>query len=61
VLPGRPARPGSRLSPGRDVAERDEIRMEPQLREILRGEPDIVAWLEAHECTDDDEEQTGVA
>jgi hypothetical protein len=32
--------------------------MEPLLREILRSEPDIVAWLEPHEGkTDEDEQQ----
>jgi hypothetical protein len=30
--------------------------MEPALREILRSEPDIVAWLELHESKDDDED-----
>ncbi len=30
--------------------------MESLLSEILRSEPDIVAWLEPHEDEDDDEE-----
>jgi hypothetical protein len=41
------------------VGERDETRIEPLLREILLSEPDIVAWLEPHESTDDDEEPPG--
>jgi len=43
------------------VGERDEMRMEPQLREILLSEPDIVAWLEERESTDDDDEPQRVA
>jgi hypothetical protein len=31
--------------------------MEPLLREVLLSEPDIVAWLEPPENTDDDEEK----
>ena len=38
------------------MGERDDMRMEPLLREILLSEPDIVAWLELPERKDDDEE-----
>ncbi len=33
--------------------------MEPVLKEILRSEPDILAWLEPRESEDDDEEPPG--
>ncbi len=37
----------------------EEAGMDPLLREVLLGEPDIVAWLEPHETSDDDDEPQG--
>jgi type II secretory ATPase GspE/PulE/Tfp pilus assembly ATPase PilB-like protein len=42
------------------VNEREGLEMEPLLREVLRSEPDIVAWLELREEENDDEELPGV-
>ena len=41
--------------------EREGVGMEPLLREVLRSEPDIAAWLELRWEEDDDEELPGAA
>ena len=41
------------------MRELEEAGMEPLLREVLLSEPDIVAWLEPHETSDDDDEPQG--
>ena len=40
------------------MKERDEVTMEPLLREVLLSEPEILAWLEPHASEDDDEMPT---
>jgi hypothetical protein len=43
------------------VTEREGAEMEPLLRDVLRSEPDIAAWLELREEENDDEELPGAA
>ncbi len=43
------------------MTQREGAEMEPLLREVLRSEPDIAAWLELREEETDDEESPGAA
>ncbi len=39
------------------VRELEEAGMEPLLREVLLGEPEIVAWLKPHDLEDGDDDE----
>jgi hypothetical protein len=41
------------------MRELEEAGMEPLLREVLLSEPEILAWLEPHETSDDEGEPQG--
>jgi hypothetical protein len=43
------------------VTEREGTGIEPLLREMLLSEPEIAAWLEPQENTEDDDEPPRVA